>query len=133
VVRPVLAGKDCDGDDLGLPPWQDFHVWEQPGFDGIGDQAGRTFFLHHRVAHAAHCPGGVFDADRQLAASRVGRGDQGAQHARRRIGAALEFKRIAFDAAEQLGQVHYCEIYPKVAGRIKLPSLVSIIAAFPQR
>jgi len=85
VVRPVLAGKDCDGDDLGLPPWQDFHVWEQPGFDGIGDQAGRTFFLHHRVAHAAHCPGGVFDADRQLAASRVGRGDQGAQHARRVI------------------------------------------------
>ena len=107
---------------MGAPPRQDFQLRDQAREDAVADQTGQPLFHVQRLTYAPHVTGHVFHTDQQDAARRVGERHNGSQHPIRRGQIALELKRLAFRALEDIQKIHCSELYSEARQAVKLPS-----------
>ena len=105
-MRAPRARVHLHRQHLSATPRKDLELWEDSRDDVVANQARQALLHLERIAHAAHVPALVLDADKQHSARGVGKGDDCLERTLRGGEIALELEGLAFRTLEQLDEIH---------------------------
>ena len=92
IVRPGIARKDLNSDNIDVPPRKNFYLRYQAWTYRIGNQIGQFFFRRQHIRHSPNMFCSIFDAFDESAARGVRERNQAFQDSVRRSQVALEFE-----------------------------------------